>query len=156
MTKIIVFSDSHNFSGNMKRVIDSRTDVNIFLHLGDGEKEFSLMQEENYGRSFISIRGNNDYFGSSPAEFTADFEDIKIYMTHGHMFSPRTVAEKAKQKSASVALFGHTHRRFCEFQPPGLYLFNPGSISYPRDSRPPSYGLIEIRGSDILLSHGEV
>lgn len=39
--KIIVFSDSHRQSKIMRGVMLDRSDAELFVHLGDGNSEFS-------------------------------------------------------------------------------------------------------------------
>ena len=57
--------------------------------------------------------------------------------------------------NADIVLFGHTHERLEKYIPTddgGFYLFNPGSIG----GFKPSYGIINIADSGILLSHGSL
>ena len=85
------------------------------------------------------------------------------HLTSNYLGSPfKTLINQAVSKNCDVALFGHTHSKYEAFIPPdelpvkrenGLYLFNPGSISRPRDGDAPSYGIIDVRDNGILFSH---
>ena len=45
-------------------------------------------------------------------------------------------------RGADIVIFGHTHRPVARHED-GIYLFNPGSLSYPRqEGRRPSYLLL--------------
>ncbi len=57
-----------------------------------------------------------------------------------------TLVEEAKKNSCALALFGHTHEQYEDYID-GVRLFNPGALSKG------DYGVAEIRGKDILLTH---
>ena len=90
-------------------------------------------------------------------------------MCHGHRqfvnVGHQNLIYSAIEQNADIALYGHTHCKFNKYIPSdelafncnkGLYIFNPGSISRPRDGIYPSYGIIEIQENGILLSHGNI
>ncbi|MCI7805035.1 MAG: metallophosphoesterase family protein, partial [Oscillospiraceae bacterium] len=58
---------------------------------------------------------------------------------------------KARSMGADIALYGHTHERFCAYED-GLYIMNPGSTSCPRDGRKPSFGIIDVSPSGIMTN----
>lgn len=69
-----------------------------------------------------------------------------IFIAHGHEFGAYcgtdALAEAAKKAGACVVLYGHTHIA-AETQA-GVYLANPGSITYPRAGTPPSFAILEL------------
>ena len=88
-------------------------------------------------------------------------------MTHGHKYGVKrgieVAAEAAIRKGADLLLYGHTHVPMEKYIPQGetvgdvilpkpLRIFNPGSLG---DSEG-SFGVIEIRGGSILMSHGRI
>ncbi len=51
--------------------------------------------------------------------------------------------KEGRKKGVNIILFGHTHVGM-EKNVRGITLFNPGSITLPRDGKGPSYGVLEI------------
>ena len=158
--KIIVFSDSHGNAMNLNKVIKMHSNADMFIHLGDGEREFSNLEAIYPHLKMYHVAGNCDYDSLHPNEIVlnADF-NIKIFATHGHRYyvkySLEAIKSSARENGCQIALFGHTHNRFSSYED-GLYIMNPGSISCPRDNNKPSYGIIEISKSGIITNIVEV
>ena len=154
--KIIVFSDSHGSSTNLNKVITSHKDADMFIHLGDGEREFENLSAMYPNLKMYYVSGNCDYNSSHPYELVlnADF-NIKIFATHGHRYyvkySLEAIKDTAKENRCQIALYGHTHERFNAYED-GLYILNPGSISCPRDNNKPSYAIIDISKAGIMTN----
>ncbi|EPF26181.1 MJ0936 family phosphodiesterase [Treponema socranskii subsp. paredis ATCC 35535] len=73
-----------------------------------------------------------------------------IYAVHGHeqgaYYGTEALERECEAAGADIALYGHTHiavemRR-------GVYVVNPGSISYPRSLTPPSFAVLELDGKN--------
>ncbi|MGN1412216.1 MAG: metallophosphoesterase [Oscillospiraceae bacterium] len=154
--KILVISDSHGYSGNIIRVLQKVNDIDMLIHLGDGEKEFESIKMTYPKIKMYHVAGNCDYNSLSPNELIipVDF-NIKIFATHGHRYyvkySLDAIKSSAIENGCSIALFGHTHQRLEKYED-GLYILNPGSISCPRDDNKPSYGIVEISKSGIITN----
>lgn len=154
--KIIVFSDSHGNSRNLNKVIEKHMDADMFIHLGDGEREFETLVTMYSNLKMYHVAGNCDYNSIYPNELilNADF-NIKIFATHGHRYyvkySLEAIKSTALENGCQIALFGHTHERFNSYED-GLYIMNPGSISCPRDTNKPSYGIIDISKAGIMTN----
>ena len=74
-----------------------------------------------------AVRGNNDLASMLPDQLLIELDKHKIWMEHGHLFpSLMTLAYRAKDNGADIALFGHTHEPHCEYAY-GVLLLNPGS-----------------------------
>lgn len=138
--KIVVISDTHGLRDVMSKVRLEHPDADAYLHLGDSE----LTEHELDG--FVGVLGNMDYY-DFPVERIIEVGDIRIYMTHSHLFSSskrmRQLVDRAKQHDCTMALFGHTHRFFYE-EIEGVTCVNPGSLRYNRDGSAPSYAVIEM------------
>ncbi|GHU45629.1 metallophosphoesterase [Clostridia bacterium] len=148
--KVVVVSDTHkNFSG-LKEIVESNSDAELFIHLGDGWYEFSDVMNLFPGKQFVYVRGNCDY-GSFEAgeELVVPLGGFKAFVTHGHRYNVNTDTEplvaRAKSKGCEIALYGHTHIYKTEVRD-GVYVMNPGSIETPRGRNSASYGVIEIDG----------
>ena len=168
--KILVFSDSHGNPSNISKALKMHPDAELLIHLGDGINDLYKIKETYPDYEAVTVYGNfEDSFFVKKSENTFNCVTAngkKIFLCHGHRysvgFSKQNLIYAALEQGADIALFGHTHVKHNEYLPPerlntntekGLYLFNPGSISRPRDSIYASFGIIEIRDDGILLSH---
>lgn len=170
--KILVFSDSHNHNANIQKAIKLHPDAKYLLHLGDGIADIKDIDTNNM--NVFTVNGNfeDSFLSSYKSGQTTRCIEIsgkKLFLCHGHMQFVNAGHQKliysAIEQNADIALYGHTHCKFNKYFPTenlpfnydkGLYVFNPGSISRPRDSIYPSYGIIEIQENGILLSHGNI
>lgn len=72
--------------------------------------------------------------------------NVKMYLSHGHIYNPDNLPTGAKD---CVLINGHTHVYDMKEYDWGTYL-NPGSVSIPKNSNPPTYmtyvdGVFEIK-----------
>ena len=169
--KIIVLSDTHGRVDRIRELLRRQRSWDALLFLGDGLRDFGALDEPP--ACFRYVGGNCDglsFCSNVPTELTLTLDGVKIFMTHGHGYSVKSgrdaLAARAISLGADVALYGHTHvreeryisegTRLCGVTATkGIYLFNPGSLGSPVGSLP-SFGVIEIRNGQALLSHGEV
>lgn len=149
--RVLIVSDTHRRLNNLKAVIRIEKNLDQVLHLGDVEGD------EERIRSLIScpvafVDGNNDFMGNNGADRMITLSGVRIFMTHGHRYGVSVnnsyVAWEARTREAHIACYGHTHRPVIE-ERGGLYLINPGSLSYPRQSgKKPSYIIMTITDSE--------
>ncbi len=170
--RLLVISDTHGKTRRVDEVVSRCAGFDMLLFLGDGLKDFC--GREHLG--VFSVSGNCDGFflgsmrASAPEERMIDAEGVKLLMMHGHRWGVKSshtaAAAHAANMGADVLLFGHTHEPIEKYYPAGselggvvlikpLYVFNPGSLGQPREGEP-SFGVIEIKRGQILLSHGAV
>ncbi|ELI6449308.1 phosphodiesterase [Photobacterium damselae] len=69
----------------------------------------------------------------------------RLFLTHGHLYNKE---KHPKLCAGDVIVSGHTHIPVAEMMDE-LYLFNPGSITIPRNGLPASYGLLE--GNQLIV-----
>lgn len=146
--KLIVFSDSHGYSGNMRKVAEMHPDADFYLHLGDGNRDFEKVCSD-YGLPHEAVRGNCDLGAFDvPVTRVLDLAGCRILMTHGHEFGVKsTLAELIREgrvQGAHLILFGHTHIPLTTYRTDdhgqnGIHLLNPGSIGMGG-----SYGIVRI------------
>lgn len=145
--KIVVFSDSHGLGAPMLDVVRAESPDEVFF-LGDGLADLDYLRRERPGLAVSAVAGNCDLSGQ-PLELVVQRDGIRFLLTHGHSYlvkmGPGGLLAQARRLGVDVALFGHTHRPFCE-QADGLWLMNPGSIG---SLCSPHYGVI-------LLENGGV
>jgi len=163
----LIFSDSHGNPMAMKKVIDRCIcDTDGIIFLGDNIRDIEQLGKLYPELKFYSVAGNCDvsleYLKPEYQEKVLELDGIRVLITHGHQRSVKfylgELCAYAKRADCDVVLFGHTHERVCESrygQKPS-YIFNPGSVSRPRDGLPASFGVLTVRNGQILLSHGEI
>ena len=144
--KLLVLSDTHRSLGFAYDAIEKeRPDAVLHLgdHLTDAEDLSFACQEPD----FYYVPGNCDYAPTVPQSLTLEFDGVRIFMTHGHIYGVKrdlaALAGAAKDAGAQLALFGHTHE--ADFLRMGdVTLFNPGSAGMGRQT----YGMITVKGTE--------
>lgn len=148
-------SDSHGNMESVEKIIKCNPDADMFIHLGDGEREVAAVRVKYPQLDFRSVRGNCDFSWDSPDFLIVEAEGIKIFCAHGHRFGVRDGAETmcftARENDCCAALFGHTHERYISSED-GIDVMNPGSCSCPRDGNKPSYGFIDVTKAGVFMN----
>ena len=104
----------------------------------------------------IAVRGNCDAEVDQMvldfpvmADYATLFDETgrELFLTHGHVFGAgmhNSVDHAPALPEGSALVYGHTHIKVNEESTahPGLWLFNPGSVSIPKDGTH-SYGIYE-------------
>lgn len=148
MKKLVVFSDSHGTASPLQDVVfDEKPDHILFL--GDGwndSEELSLAFPEI---PLLRVPGNCDYQAGRQPERLVKLYGKKIFMCHGHTLHVKSGLEEliaeGHQLGADIALYGHTHKGYCNIDR-GMWVMNPGSMNrYERQT----YGLITIEGDRV-------
>jgi len=145
--KILICSDTHRVDDNFYKVLEKVSPVDLIIHCGDAEGTEYEMQAVA-GCEMEVVCGNNDFFTILPKERVLDIAGNKILVTHGHYYRVsagyETLAEEAASRGCNMAFFGHTHLPFMG-EMKGVYLVNPGSLTYPRQyGRVPTYVIMEV------------
>ena len=168
----LIISDSHGNTAGIREVLSRRRGRDdALLFLGDGCRDIDAISESHKDIAVFSVSGNCDFSdflspNKREDELLLTFEGVKILMMHGHKLGVTTgsdsrAADHARQKGADILLFGHTHVKEEIYLPPEkegdkpLWIFNPGSISRPRDGSA-SFGTLEIKNGSIIFGHGTV
>lgn len=149
--EIGVISDSHGGLEYIDIAMDYLEDVDLIIHAGDYYTDGNYI-ERNYNIKVISVAGNCDMAGG--IDDRIEYIGGKtIFITHGHNYlvgtDPSRIFYAAKERSADIAIFGHTHRPFYA-EKDGVILINPGSIGYPRGNSGRSFCIVSIE-DDIMV-----
>ena len=161
LRKYVIFSDVHG-RRDLVRALEARHhDAEAFFFLGDGLSDLPTMSVPT-----VSVRGNCDFTRdpSTPESCLLDLGGVRVLLMHGHRYGVKSGLHQAlaaaSARGADALLFGHTHRQTEQYFPEGselsdgvlltrpLWAFNPGSLAEG------SYGLLQIRGGQMLFSHG--
>lgn len=147
--RLLIISDSHGRVKPVERAInEAKADAIIFL--GDGIRPVMGLQSIYYDKVFYFVKGNCDFISCKATELL-EANGKKVFFTHGHLYNVKTTYEKieiaAKQNKADIALFGHTHIPYQQYNN-GLHLLNPGSLSHSPTGKL-SYGIVDIVDKNI-------
>ncbi|MCR5671075.1 MAG: metallophosphoesterase [Butyrivibrio sp.] len=145
MHKYLVVSDTHGHDDNFYKVLDIEEPLDGIIHCGDFEgSEGKFALAANCPVYFVA--GNNDFFADLSRELEFELDGHTAFLTHGHQYlvslSTENIRSEAIAREAEFVFFGHSHKPVAKVVD-GTYLFNPGSLSYPRqEGRRPSYIII--------------
>ena len=169
--KLLIASDIHGAAGYCRQLLDAwdREGADRLLLLGDvlyhgprndlppdyAPKEVIAMLNP-LASSIIAVRGNceaevDQMVLDFPvrADYATLFDETgrELFLTHGHVFGAgmhNSVDHAPALPEGSALVYGHTHIKVNEESAahPGLWLFNPGSVSIPKDGSH-SYGIYE-------------
>lgn len=152
--KILVMSDTHRNVNNAINLINYiGQKIDAIIHLGDCDKDAERIMKLYPNIPMYYVYGNCDFCSNVEDEQILSFNRIKILITHGHKYSVKwgydKIAYVAKEKEVQIALFGHTHIAVIEYID-NILIMNPGSISLPRDSYIPTYGMLDINDNGLI------
>ncbi len=146
--KLLVISDTHGSLDHAAGVIAAIKDkISAIIHLGDHDRDAQKIQDWYPKIPVHCVAGNCDFGSQSPKEQVLTFVHKKIWITHGHNHHVKwgydTISYAGSEKGVDAVLFGHTHTPLL-IQIGSMILMNPGSISNPRGTPNPTYGMIDI------------
>ena len=143
----LVVSDTHNETARLEALLAQYAlQMQGVLHLGDHDYDL-LKFADTYALPLYTVAGNCDDESLSPRERLVTLGGQRIFMAHGDRFNvgvgTNRILQRARELNAAVCLYGHTHISVCEMTD-GILLMNPGSLTSPRDNKPPAYGLLTL------------
>lgn len=148
--KVLVISDTHGKIEHVQMVLDHMIPlgVNTVLHCGDYISDARILQKKYPDLTIHGVYGNCDVGFGGEYSTVVTIEGVSIYMSHGHRYGVKwgdydEVFIDTLAHEATVAVCGHSHEAYLEKRQ-GILIMNPGSITLPRDSRYPSYGILEL------------
>lgn len=144
--KILVMSDTHGDSHVIEKVKGFYPEIDVLIHCGDSELPYS--HDALVGMK--KVRGNCDREKAYPEEEIIIVNDVRIFVTHGHLFNVKSsilsLSYRAKELDAQIVCFGHSHILGAEMMDDILFL-NPGSLLKPRGRKEKSFAIVEIEAS---------
>ncbi len=149
--KILAISDTHNDFFTMQEIVRKNLNCDMFLHAGDGCRDFEDVSFEYPTKQFIWVRGNCDYDLLSRDMCVTIAQGKRILLVHGHVQGAKHsidgLKRLASENKADIVIYGHSHKSKIDIEN-GVFFVNPGSPVRPRGSDP-SYALIEITDDKI-------
>lgn len=157
--RILVLSDIHARRSLLYKVFAAQPQAAACFFLGDGERDFDALCADFpkilpcADTWLFKVRGNCDFRSSAPDSRLEILYSIRIFATHGHLFTVKqnddALLQEAETQKASIAVYGHTHRAVHRYVN-GIHLFNPGAIA---DG---AYGVIDCTDAGIICLHMQV
>lgn len=153
--RIVVVSDTHRDFNALVGLVKLQADfTDLFIHLGDGERDLENLRGLYPRLPLLAVRGNCDLTTTLPDELCTPVGHVKIFMCHGHLMGVKHSLESlynaAKEGGATIALYGHTHAQLYEYRH-GMHIMNPGSLSFPRGTSA-GFGVIEIKNKQVVCN----
>lgn len=160
--KIFFMSDIHGSLYYTKKALENfkKEKADFIVILGDelyhgarnplpleyNPKEVAEVLNE-YADKIIAVRGNCD---SEVDEMVLKFpmmttfsmvlyNNRRVFLTHGHIYNEDNLP---KLRDGDVFVYGHTHIPKAE-KMGNIFIINPGSITFPKENNPNSYGVLE-------------
>lgn len=144
--RVLIISDSHGDTKRFDKAIVA-FEPDMIIHLGDIERDVEYLKDVYPHIALEAVVGNNDPWVRRETEKVIEVEGIKIFLTHGHLYSVYDggfrIAKRAEELGCRYALYGHSHIPNEEVHG-SVRVFNPGSISRPRAGNY-SVGIMEIQ-----------
>ncbi|HHW32361.1 MAG TPA: phosphodiesterase [Clostridiaceae bacterium] len=173
--KLFIISDIHGSFYYLKKALEAyeKEQADYILILGDilyhGARnpippEYNTLQVatllNKYSNRIIAVRGNCDSdvdllvieFPIESLYSTVLLNDFRIFLTHGHIYNGENLPNL---RTGDVLFHGHTHVPVID-QKNGIYIINPGSITFPKDGYPNSYGILRDNIVEIKDLEGNV
>jgi uncharacterized protein len=161
MRRILIVSDSHGSAELLDGIVKQHGEgMDLMIHCGDSE----LAEDDPAMGNFKSVKGNCDFLCNFPDEELHELDGVKIFVTHGHLYSVKSTLVnlfyKAKELKADIVCFGHSHLLGVEMVEDILFI-NPGSIRLPRGRKEMTYAILELGQGKANLKiyeygHGEM
>lgn len=150
--RILVISDIHGRGRAVEEILYLHEKVQHIIFLGDGLNDLEDIEYIFDDKTFYKVAGNCDWFSKEKTTGTIELNGKRIFYTHGHNFNVKfgltDFRRAAKQQGADIALYGHTHVPYTEYDD-GLYIMNPGAVTPSGDGKV-CYGIIDIEPGGII------
>ena len=153
MHKYLVVSDTHGRDDNFFRALEAEEPIDGLLHCGDIEGSEGKIALACDCPVYL-VAGNNDFFSDLKRELEFTLDGHRVFLTHGHNYMVsmdlENIRSEGMARGAEIIFFGHTHKPVAKTLG-GVYVFNPGSLSYPRqEGRRPSYLVLKTLDDGML------
>lgn len=131
MKTVTVLSDTHGNRRALEKLDVILSESDYIIHLGDTSADGGYLRHM-YGTKTFVVNGNCDNMKLGEDELVTDIEGVKIFATHGHLYSAKQtlskLAARAKELGCAIVLYGHTHSAREEVID-GITLINPGCMT---------------------------
>ena len=110
LLKILVFSDSHRYTGGMIQAIEEQQ-PDLVVHLGDLQRDAEELALLYPKLSMVTVPGNCDGWTTDPLERQFMVCGKRVLLSHGHIWHVKqgydAALRAARHAGAHLLLFGH-------------------------------------------------
>ena len=144
--RIGLISDTHGML--RPQVFDAFAGVDLILHAGDVGEDDILDELEAIAPVF-AVRGNTDRTDNPRLPESRDLviNGVTVHVSHGHEVGAKPITLVAAYGSASVIVYGHTHRELVTREE-GRLVINPGAAGARRFDLMPCVGILTIEAGE--------
>lgn len=160
--KLFFISDIHGSLHYLRKALDNfkKENADYLVILGDQlyhgarnplpieynpEEVAKLLNK--FADRIIAVRGNCDSevdemvieFPMMSTYSTVLYNGRRLFLTHGHIYHEDNLPNL---KEGDAIIYGHTHLPKLE-KKGNIFIINPGSITFPKENNPNSYGILE-------------
>lgn len=134
--KILVISDSHGSLRNVETIVERHPEIDMVIHCGDIVGQDDELKEICRCPMTV-VKGNCDFYSANKDYEIVEADNHAIFVTHGHRYGVDWGTDELKTialyNECDIALYGHTHVPDTVVdEENGIWIFNPGSVSRPR------------------------
>lgn len=145
--KIVVFSDSHNDTETMSKVLIN-INPDMVIHLGDHLSDALELQKAFKEIPMEFVKGNTDSTFNYQTEKVIVLNETKIFISHGDRYNVGEELEPFVQKGrdtfSKLVLFGHTHKPYLN-NTGEIIVMNPGRIGRKSSKQiNATFGIVEL------------
>jgi putative phosphoesterase len=160
--KIFFMSDMHGSLNYSQKALDNFTKegADYIVILGDElyhgarnplSQKYSTLETaallNKFSDRIIAVRGNCDSEIDAMVlnyPMMSDYSVVlynkrRLFLTHGHIYSVNNIP---KLNVGDIFFYGHIHVPKIE-KIDGIYAINPGSVTFPKENNPHTYGILE-------------
>ena len=133
MTRVAVFSDSHNGEMHLERfaLLCEREAVDRVFFLGDVVEDARLLRRRLPEMPIDLVAGNCDMLSREAREARVTIEGKRFLLVHGDKYGVKygytNLSYYAEENQMDAALFGHTHSPYAAYVG-NVLLINPGAL----------------------------
>jgi len=129
----------------MYRAVDQYK-PDLVVHLGDMMWDAEELSYTYPKQAVVMVPGNCDGWTTAPLQKRLEIKGKGMLLSHGHIWQVKygydAALAAARKAGVDLVMFGHTHRAYCQQEPDGLWVLNPGSARY-------SCGIVTIDGGEL-------
>lgn len=140
--RVGLISDTHGML--RPQVFKAFAGVELILHAGDVGEDAILDELETIAPVY-AVRGNTDRIDNPrlPESRELEINGVTVHVSHGHEVGAKPITLVAAYGSASVIIYGHTHREMITREE-GRLVVNPGAAGARRFDLMPCVGILRL------------
>lgn len=144
--RIGLISDTHGML--RPQVFEAFAGVELILHAGDVGEDDILDELETIAPVY-AVRGNTDRIDNPrlPEFRELEINGVTVHVSHGHEVGAKPITLVAAYGSASVIIYGHTHREMITREE-GRLVVNPGAAGARRFDLMPCVGILRLDSAE--------